>query len=46
MTKNIGKSEEKNLVNHLNNKKFSDLDYKHKEIISKSFNNIEQIMLV
>ena len=46
MTKNIGKSEEKNLVNHLNNKKFSVLDYKHKEIISKSFNNISEDSII
>ena len=46
MTKNIGKSEEKNLVNNLNNKKFSDLDYKHKEIISKSFSNISENSII
>lgn len=46
MTKNIGKNEEKNLVNNLNNKKFSDLDYKHKEIISKSFSNISENSII
>ena len=46
MTKNIGKSEERNLVNNLNNKIFSDLDYKHKEIILKSFSNISENSII